>query len=580
MPIWPFISVASLALATAIGIGWITTEAVRANTPIPITANNSQRRVSGVCPNGTQMKAITESGGVVCDGSVPPNEVSSDQIRIDSILQHHLSNCSVNGGVGGIVCDHSIVAADVNPDQVQLRVSGMCTSGFVRRINADGGVNCSTILPPGSVGATQLIDGAIGPVKIAANSLGHDQFTAEYQRGSPLGIPTLDATGKVPTAQLPLSQVSAVYACDGNNSACCPTINVTIASVCVTTNASYIWNGTVYFRLSSSALPSNLVQSVNGQVGIVSLTSDTVPQGSTNLYLLPSSVTASHIVNMTIQSYNLNSASITASKMAAASVSGGVGGTIADGTIVAADVNSAQVQLRVTGTCPGAGSTVASISAAGGVTCDATAANHIAITAANPHGTRLGQLADASVSSPTEGQYLQYIGGVWQNANPPNQITLLSQLDDVHIPHAKIPPLQDKDVLVFNKEEGRWDNVPNPIVGGIHAFVFCIWKVAEQPEVPETTPWCEYKEDGVFIVHFPVITVPPAADGGRRGRAEEGYTKYPVTLTMEDDGPQMPYIQRDSRQPTQFILRVVDSGARPTTGTVSVMVVNPFKTAF
>ena len=571
----------SLVVASVVGVSYIATTAVFETTRPP-----AQKPITGVCANGTQAKAVTPEGGLICDGSVPAGAIGSIQLQSESVHGEHLANCSVNGGVGGVLCDGSIVAADVNPAQVQVRVSGICTAGFVRRINEDGGVNCSSILPPNSVGIVQLVDGSVTSAKLANNSVGAAQLVVpEYGRGTPNGLATLDPSGKVPQAQLPpMVSVTNVTVCQsptGLTDGCCPRASGGVGGVCILPNATYIWQSPDYVQFSA---PSGQVQSVNSKTGIVVLNSDDILQGTTNLYLRANSVQTIHLVNqsvtsaaiadMTIQSVDLGSSIITASKMATSSVSGGVGGTIVDGSIVAADVNSAQIQLRVTGTCAGAGTTMTGVTAGGGVTCDSTAANHVAITAGNPHGTRIDQLIDAGISAPTEGQLLQYTGGAWRNVNygggGGGGVTRLSQLDDVRVPFAKLVPLADGDALVYFKERDAWINHPVPILGVIHINLFCTTRGRRSAPPPgsradPSIPRCEVTGEGYHVV-FPEIA--------------DRYTDYPVTLTVEEPVQVTAHVLFDSRTSTSFNIGMLDRDGNPTHVVLSVMVMNPTKQIF
>jgi hypothetical protein len=122
--------------------------------------------------------------------------------------------------------------------------------------------------------------------------------------GVPNGVATLDGAGKVPVAQLP----STVMLYIGNWD---PTTNIPALSDGTGTNGNVYYvtaarstavpgltdPSMVNFQVGdiviySSAIgkwelttPANGVQSVNGFQGVVSLTSDNIPQGSTNLYM-------------------------------------------------------------------------------------------------------------------------------------------------------------------------------------------------------------------------------------------------------------------------------------------------------
>jgi len=91
------------------------------------------------------------------------------------------------------------------------------------------------------------------------------------------GLATLDGAGLVPSTQLP-SYVDDVveYADLASFPATGETGKIYVA---LDTNKCYRWSGSAYIYITSGA-----VDSVNGQTGVVSLDSDDVSEGSSNLY--------------------------------------------------------------------------------------------------------------------------------------------------------------------------------------------------------------------------------------------------------------------------------------------------------
>lgn len=99
--------------------------------------------------------------------------------------------------------------------------------------------------------------------------------------GQPSGLATLDVSGKVPSAQLP-SYVDDVV--EYANLAAFPVTGETSKIyVAIDTGKAYRWSGSVYIEVSPSE-----VNSVNGQTGIVTLDSDDISEGATNLYFTSS----------------------------------------------------------------------------------------------------------------------------------------------------------------------------------------------------------------------------------------------------------------------------------------------------
>lgn len=117
------------------------------------------------------------------------------------------------------------------------------------------------------------------------------------EKGAPNGVATLNALGKLSSAQVPAIAITETFvvadiaardalvigAADGE---------VQTGDVAVVTDAtadldvaaggaSYIYTGSAWQRLIS---PTDVVQSVNGQVGVVVLDTDDIAEGATNLY--------------------------------------------------------------------------------------------------------------------------------------------------------------------------------------------------------------------------------------------------------------------------------------------------------
>jgi hypothetical protein len=117
------------------------------------------------------------------------------------------------------------------------------------------------------------------------------------QKGANNGVATLDAGGKIPVSQLPNSVME--YQGTWNASTNTPTLadgvgnagDVYLVSVAGTQNLGsgpiifavgdwVVYNGSIWEK----SINSNAVVSVNGQTGVVSLDTDDVGEGSTNLY--------------------------------------------------------------------------------------------------------------------------------------------------------------------------------------------------------------------------------------------------------------------------------------------------------
>jgi len=102
------------------------------------------------------------------------------------------------------------------------------------------------------------------------------QAWVNSQKGIANGIASLDSSGLVPTTQLP-SYVDDVL--EFANLASFPSTGETgKIYVAIDTNLTYRWSGSNYIQIASGS-----VQSVNGQTGVINLTTSNIPEGS-NLY--------------------------------------------------------------------------------------------------------------------------------------------------------------------------------------------------------------------------------------------------------------------------------------------------------
>lgn len=113
------------------------------------------------------------------------------------------------------------------------------------------------------------VDGLIGGVEEDLTALEGRVEDLEDKLGQPNGIATLDASGLVPSSQLP-SYVDDVL--EFANLAAFPATGETgKIYVALDTNKTYRWSGSVYIYITSGA-----VDSVNGQTGVVVLESDDI----------------------------------------------------------------------------------------------------------------------------------------------------------------------------------------------------------------------------------------------------------------------------------------------------------------
>src|SRR2546426_127470 len=127
-------------------------------------------------------------------------------------------------------------------------------------------------------------------------------------------------------------------------------------------------------RVAGTCAPSNAIQTVktDGTVDCVSPGAGTVTNVNTGAGLAGGPITTTGTISVAadgISSAMIQANAVTAVKIVDGAVSGGVGGKIQDGTIAAADVNSGEIQTRVTPpTCP-TGQVLQTINATGAPVC-------------------------------------------------------------------------------------------------------------------------------------------------------------------------------------------------------------------
>lgn len=136
-----------------------------------------------------------------------------------------------------------------------------------------------------------LEDSSIPAAKLA------ETYIQTSEKGAASGVATLDGTGRIPSAQLPTT--AAQYLGAWNATTNSPTLTngtgtngdfyrVSVAgsvdfgagSISFGVGDMVIYNGSVWERIPAD----DAVTSVNGQTGIVSLDSDDISEGATNLY--------------------------------------------------------------------------------------------------------------------------------------------------------------------------------------------------------------------------------------------------------------------------------------------------------
>lgn len=273
------------------------------------------------CVDNADLAANAVTSPKIADGTVSSADVNSGQIQLRVV-----SACSVGSAIRQVNQDGTVVCepiASPDPTQWQKRVTGTCNSGFaVRVVNQDGSVLCEPVaggpIPDGSVTNAKLAAGAVTKDKIGEASCTVNQvlkFSGSAwvcaDMGSP-PTPTVNLQPSTPgTQQIGHTNISGTaiagfFSGDGGN--------------LTNLNASNLASGTVPdVRLSS------------------------------NVSLLGSSIDTSEITNSAVDTSKLATNAVATSSIQDGAVTSA---KVLDGTIGSADIDSTQVQKRVSGTCP------------------------------------------------------------------------------------------------------------------------------------------------------------------------------------------------------------------------------------
>lgn len=234
-----------------------------------------------------------------------------------------------------------------------MRVHNLAGTAGVVRASATGVLSSVATL-----GTADLDADAVTLAKMASNAVDSDvivdgsvtevDLVAGYARGTANGVATLDGTGKIPTAQIPAISPVSVESCA--DVACRDALVSPVeGTMCIVADAgagapeTYIYDGAAWLQMSD---PSQ-VTSVNGQTGVIVLSTSDLSEGS-NLYYTSARVTAhtdvaansAHRTNMAnphgvTKAQVIAAGSIVLSDLAANSVNGA---KIVDGSVTGADL--------------------------------------------------------------------------------------------------------------------------------------------------------------------------------------------------------------------------------------------------
>lgn len=213
---------------------------------------------------------------------------STGGAAVAATLSGTSNQISVATGAGSLTLSlPQDIAAVSSPSFTGLTLSGLTAN---RALTTNG----SSVLTVSSVTATELgyVSGVTSSIQTQLNSK-----IPSSEKAAPLGVATLDGGGKIPAAQLPNSVMD--YKGNWDASTNTPTLadgtgsagDVYQTSVAGTQNLGSgpitfalgdwaVYNGTIWEK----SINSNAVASVNGFTGIVTLDTDDIAEGATNLY--------------------------------------------------------------------------------------------------------------------------------------------------------------------------------------------------------------------------------------------------------------------------------------------------------
>jgi hypothetical protein len=391
-----------------------------------------QQRVTGTCTSGA-IQTIAENGGVTCGGaggggggtvtsvgtgagltggpitgsgtiSVATGGITGTLLAPDSVDSSKIVNGSValgdlapNSVDGSKIADGSIKAVDVDLNQVQLRVSGSCPEGSaIRVIRADGvtgaceeddvggggtvtsvgtpagsGITLSpnpiiatgTIsVAPGGITSAMILDGAVANGDLADGAVTLNKIAPNSVNGSKI------ADGSIKAVDVDLNQVQLRV-----SGSCAVGSAIRVINADGVTGACQVVGGG---RVTSVGTPAGSGITLSPNPIIATGTISVAPGGITSAMILDGAVangdladgavTLNKIASNSVDGTNIADGSVGLADLAPDSVNGD---KILDSSINVDDVNTAQIQRRVTGMCP-PGSSIRVINRNGTVVCE------------------------------------------------------------------------------------------------------------------------------------------------------------------------------------------------------------------
>lgn len=271
-----------------------------------------QAQLAGLASEAVTVSPNAITSASIADGSVTGTDILDGTVGGADVQDGAISSADIADGTVGL--------ADIDTSQVQRRVSGTCAAGSsIRDISATGTVTCEPIPAGGSGTVTNVASGAGlsgGPITTTG--------TLSIATGGVTS--TMIADGTVANTDLAANSVN------GNN-----IVDASVGSADINT-------AQVQARVTGTCAAGSSVRTIAAN-GSVTCEDDDVGTGTVTGIFTGTGLTGGPITT-----------------------SGSI--SIANGGVGSAQINPAQVQARVSGTCA-AGSSIRAISDAGLVTCEA-----------------------------------------------------------------------------------------------------------------------------------------------------------------------------------------------------------------
>ncbi|MBK8069108.1 MAG: hypothetical protein IPK27_16220 [Rhodanobacteraceae bacterium] len=314
---------------------------------------------------GIASEAVTVSPNAITSASIADASVNGVDIQDGTISGTDVQDGTINSAD---VADGSILALDVDTTSLQARVNNSCPSGTaIRAIGQGGAVTCETIPAGGAGTVTSVASGAGltgGPITTSG--------TLSIATGGVTSA--MIADGSVGNADLSANAVNSGNLQDGSVGI----LDLAADSV----NGSKIVDGSVGLgdidtsqvqrRVSGTCAAGSSIRDISATGTVICETDDgtgTVTSVASGAGLTGGPITASGTLSIAtggVTSAMIADGTVANIDLAANAVNAG---NIVDGSIGSADVNTAQVQARVSGTCA-AGFSIRAVAADGTVTCE------------------------------------------------------------------------------------------------------------------------------------------------------------------------------------------------------------------